>query len=90
MGHRRHRHSHMLSRQSREFSEPLCRELSSIIALARLTTTMPIGDDDSEAAYEQYTLTRPALTRLPNHRSDPARRAKALSFLALVASDVGL
>jgi hypothetical protein len=40
---------------------PEGRELKSIIALARLSTSMPIEEGDSEAAYEQYTLTRPAL-----------------------------
>lgn len=53
------RHEHEWQLHDYRATFPQGQQLRSIIAIARLSTAMPIDDDDAEEAYAQYTLTDP-------------------------------
>jgi hypothetical protein len=55
------RHAHEWRLHDYRQTWPNKRQLRSIIALARLSTTMPIKDNDAEEAYKTYTETNPPL-----------------------------
>jgi hypothetical protein len=55
------RHEHEWRNLDVSNNLPNKEQLRSMLPIARLSTTMPIGDDEAAEAYIQYTLTSPAI-----------------------------